>query len=75
MSEIQTVKVVEIIRPKLQIKRIHLGDLGVWLDEFEYVTIHYSYGYTDNASQWRLASAIALGLGFTQEEVDEAING
>jgi hypothetical protein len=61
---IDPIKIVEIIRPKIRVERPRLsGDLAIFFDDFEIVTIHYDYAYTSNSTQWALAKVICDALG------------
>lgn len=61
---VETVKIVEIIHPKIRVERPRPGgDLAIFFDDFEIVTIHYYYAYTSNATQYALARMICEALG------------
>ena len=61
MDEAEIVKVVKRIYPVVTIERDENigGDLHVKLNGKSIVTIHYLYGWIDNASQYTLADQIA----------------
>jgi hypothetical protein len=67
---VDVVKVVEIVRPKVRFGRPDRpsGDMCVWINDFEFITIHYDYRYTDNNSQWSLAEQLARAFGWTPDD-------
>jgi hypothetical protein len=63
-----------MIKPKLKIHRpFPSGILAIDLDDFRFVQIDYDYRYTYNAHQYSIARAIVKSLGYTDEEIDEAM--
>lgn len=52
--------IIEIMPRKFKIERVGIcGDLALFIDDFQFMTLHYDHRYTSNASQWSLLERLA----------------
>lgn len=61
--KIETVRIVEMIEPKIVAEYNMWGGVDIKIDEFTFVQIHYDYRYTSNSHRKAMADQVLRWLG------------